>query len=314
MKSFIVPVDAHHELFNRAVEMCVENVASSSARIYRNTFRDWQAFTSRHDISVLELSPENVLAFVNDGDMAKSTRQRRLSFMRSLVKALYIVQGDERWERLTERLKLLKIKAEIPSSGKKERNKKALKPAEVHDAFRTWRGDTLQATRNRALLAVAFYAGLRRSEIVALTWDDVDLEHGVVTVRHGKGDKRRESVLVSDTALEHLKAWQSVQAEHAQDSPRCYVFCALVGRGSKEPGALGADVPMTDDALYLIFKQSGDFAPHDARRTLITNLLENGVSVADAQAQAGHANPQTTLGYAQKADALTRKGRLKVSY
>lgn len=310
----IPAVDAHQDLFNRAVKLCTESVALTSRRVYEHTFRGWQAFTGERGLSVLALSPENVLEFVNAGQMAKSTRQRRLSFMRSLVKSLYIVQGDERWERLSQRLKLLKVKADATTRAGQTRDKKALRPDEVHDAFRVWRGDDLQATRNRALLAVAFYAGLRRSEIVALRWNDIDLERGIITVRHGKGDKQRETVLVTQIPIQHLKAWQGMQAAHAGSEPRRYVFCALVGRGRKAPGDLASDAPMTTDALYHVFKRSGDFAPHDARRTLITNLLENGVSVADTQAQAGHANPQTTLHYAQKADALTRKGRLKLSY
>jgi len=40
---------------------------------------------------------------------------------------------------------------------------------------------------------------------------DVDFENGVVTVRHGKGDKRREVTLAGDLALDDLRAWQMCQ-------------------------------------------------------------------------------------------------------
>ena len=56
------------------------------------------------------------------------------------------------------------------------------------------------------------------------------------------------------------------------------------------------------------------FAPHDARRTLLTDILNNGGSVADAQFIAGHSNPQTTLRYAKVSDAKEVKGRIKTSY
>lgn len=78
--------------------------------------------------------------------------------------------------------------------------------------------------------------------------------------------------------------------------------------------ALGADKPMSTTAIYNVIRKSGDFSPHDARRTLLTDMLKNGVSVADAQFVAGHVNPQTTLRSAQVKDAKKVKGRIKVSY
>jgi len=61
-------------------------------------------------------------------------------------------------------------------------------------------------------------------------------------------------------------------------------------------------------------RKSGDIAPHDARRTLLTDILNNGGSVSDAQSIAEHANPQTTLRYAKVSDAKEVKRRMKTSY
>ncbi|MCD4685054.1 MAG: tyrosine-type recombinase/integrase, partial [Anaerolineae bacterium] len=56
------------------------------------------------------------------------------------------------------------------------------------------------------------------------------------------------------------------------------------------------------------------FSPHDARRTLITELLANGTPLADAQAQAGHSQGSTTLRYAQAADARRRRRQGRVRF
>lgn len=45
-----------------------------------------------------------------------------------------------------------------------------------------------RALRNCTMIRILVYTGLRRSELVALRWSDVDAEAGIVTVRHGKGD------------------------------------------------------------------------------------------------------------------------------
>jgi site-specific recombinase XerD len=45
--------------------------------------------------------------------------------------------------------------------------------------------------RDRLLLALLAYAGLRRSELLALDWDDVDLERRLLRVRRAKGGQAR---------------------------------------------------------------------------------------------------------------------------
>ena len=45
--------------------------------------------------------------------------------------------------------------------------------------------------RDRLLLALLAYGGLRRSELLGLDWDDVDLERRVIRVRRAKGGRQR---------------------------------------------------------------------------------------------------------------------------
>ncbi len=55
------------------------------------------------------------------------------------------------------------------------------------------------------------------------------------------------------------------------------------------------------------------FAPHDARRTLLTEYIDQTGDVPGAQRIAGHANEATILRYAQAASAreLRRKAKLR---
>src|SRR6266511_4068742 len=56
--------------------------------------------------------------------------------------------------------------------------------------------------RDRLLLALFAYAGLRRSELLGLDWDDVDLERRLIRVRRAKGGRQR--VVPIHPALEPL--------------------------------------------------------------------------------------------------------------
>lgn len=59
--------------------------------------------------------------------------------------------------------------------------------------------------RHARLVMVAALSGLRRGEVMALKWEDVDLEAGTLRVREGKTAAARRSVDLPDTAVELLR-------------------------------------------------------------------------------------------------------------
>ena len=66
---------------------------------------------------------------------------------------------------------------------------------------------------NYALLRLMIYTGLRRAEMVTLRWDDISFGDQIVTVRHGKGDKRRIAAIAdkSDDTINALSALREAQ-------------------------------------------------------------------------------------------------------
>ncbi|HEY5377846.1 MAG TPA: site-specific integrase, partial [Polyangiaceae bacterium] len=75
---------------------------------------------------------------------------------------------------------------------------------------------TLRGLRDRAMLSVAYAAGLRVSELVNLTPGDVDLKRGIVSA-FGKGGKRR-LVPLGQLTLDHLQAYLAVRNESGSQS------------------------------------------------------------------------------------------------
>lgn len=69
-------------------------------------------------------------------------------------------------------------------------------------------GQDPHGLRVRALIAVLWRAGLRISEALALNETDIDAGRGLVLVRHGKGDKRREAGM-DQFGFQQLAAWQA---------------------------------------------------------------------------------------------------------
>lgn len=147
---------------------------------------------------------------------------------------------------------------------------------------------------DRALWATAFYAGLRRGELRALRWQDVDLKAGVIHVQHGWDDVKGEQAPKSRAGVrdvpiiprlaEHLRAHQQTTGRMAG---------ALVfGRTAADPFATSSVHRRAVKAW-----KAAKLAPvglHLARHTCVSFMAAAGVPITDAQAHAGHSDPRTT--------------------
>ena len=311
-------MDDHNALvpasdFHRIVSLVEKSLEASSFRVYKSTYAKWAAWALDNGIDALALTYGNVGDFLIEQDATKTTKQRQLSALRSLLKILSILDYENpRWRAMYDALKLIKIGK--MQAGGKERQRTALKPEQVWELLKVWKGDSLMDTRNHALLSVLFYVGLRRSEAAELKWADVNLVDGLIHVAHGKGDESREATIIGDSAIESLRRWKMRQS--AAVGAREYVFCEI----RKGDHISKDDKPMHPDAIRQIVKATCESAeldvsisPHDARRTLATNLLEKS-PIADVQAQLGHKREATTLIYARPARAKERRARLKLDY
>ena len=292
-----------------AIDTLLYSLSETSRRIYARTYIRWLDFAEANELHPMDMRSRNLIAFLEMDNLSHSTKSARLSHMRRLIQALYAERPDNvTLQSMMEQAKLLKVKRRADDV-KTERNKTALTRQQVYEAFNVWHEDRLLHVRNRALLAILFYGGLRRSEVAVLTWQDVDLNGMLLHIRHGKGDKDRTIPLLGgDDTREKIMAWREVTLG------RTYVFC-----GMRKGDNLTDDTPMSDQAVYDVIKATSDavgvdFAPHDARRTLLTRMLSAGTSVSDAQFMAGHSDPQTTLRYAVVKDANEVRGRVKLDY
>jgi integrase len=285
--------------------------SANSARVYDQTYRAWLTYCQGQQpaLNPLDMTPGNVLDFLDSQDTTKTTRQRQLSAMRKLAQMSYILRPDDTTRRIYEALKIIKAPAPTIRQANRERAKRALTPSAADKVLRAWAGNTAQDARNRALIAVLFLSGICRSETAALVWSDVDFENGVIHIRHGKGDKARDVPLAGDYALEALRSWQIAQPVGYQ-----HIFTP-VERG----GHVGKDRAISGTDVYRIVKATEastgvEFRPHDARRTFITEALATGTPTPTVQKIAGHSRGDTTLRYAEGVDARHARKELKLRY
>ncbi len=295
------------------IDVLLSGMSTSSRRQYEHTFNDWRVWCADSGIHPNELSAPHVMRYLQSRNLSRSTKQARLTHLRRLVQTLYSADtSNVVLETYYAQLKLLRLSLDdvqtVPNPKGKKRPGKRLDGSQVHELIAAYpvavNGQpSLRGLRNRALLAVLFYAGLRRFEAVKLKWSDIDFEQEHIKVMGGKGRQRDavEYVPFLGSLARHLSAWQA----HVSD--RVYVFPRVL-KGDH----LGEDKPITDDGLYKQFYK--DFAPHDARRTLISDLLESGTYIGDVKVIARHASESTTLRYAKAHDTKVIKSRAKLGY
>ncbi|GAB1422611.1 tyrosine recombinase XerC [Anaerolineales bacterium] len=306
----LIPSDKKPSPFQQLVTFTLSTVAPNSRKTYRQTYRRWYQWCRSNQIDPMMIIPNLVTEYLISLEVTKKTRQRHLSALRKLARVLALDYQNPEYKMRYDALLMIKVPEENLAGN--ERVRRALSAQDVWKVLAVWHKDTKLAKRNKAMLAVMFYSGLRRAEICALRWRDIDFQAGIIRVQHGKGDKYREAAIVedrNDSAINALQVWQSACPN------RNFIFCPVL-KGDH----LGKDHPIHVRALNQITEKTAllsgiEFKPHDARRTLGTDLLANGHSTADVQAQLGHSHASTTIqGYALPADARKRRSRFKTTY
>ena len=148
----------------------------------------------------------------------------------------------------------------------------------------------------KAALSVAYGAGLRAMEVVALKVADIDSQRMLIRVEMGKGRKDRFAML-SPRLLELLRDWYRIAR------PRVFFF-----PGQDKIG------PMTTRQLNRICHIAAELAglpkwvaPHTLRHAFATHLLEQNIDVRVIQVLLGHAKLETTARYTQVATNIIRE-------
>jgi site-specific recombinase XerD len=145
------------------------------------------------------------------------------------------------------------------------------------------------ALRDIAAVTLMLHTGMRVSELCALAWKDVSVSerHGLLTVRYGKGSKRRDIPLNRDArwAIRTLG-----YGEHAGTS-------ALIFRGQRGP--------LTPRGVQLLLARYArttgleGVTPQALRHSFCKNLVNAGVGLEKIARLAGHDSLETTRRYCE---------------
>lgn len=154
------------------------------------------------------------------------------------------------------------------------------------------RSEKPNAVRDKAIIMIMVDGGLRASEVCGLAVSDYEQRRGQLTIRHGKGDKKRQ-VYLGEVARKSLWRYLATRKAMKRDDPLLM---------SRDGGALSRF------ALRSMIEHLGQRAGvdgatcHRFRHTFAINFLRNGGNLFALQEMLGHASLEMVKNYAKIAE------------
>jgi integrase/recombinase XerD len=261
-----------------------KGLSRNTIEAYSRDLRGFSIFLEKNGGSdPLTVSPEKIIMYF------KSLREEKLS-PRSLGRSISALKGFFKFllqegvleENPLRHLRTPRVTPRLPE---------ILTRDDFEQIIRRVKAEKPSGLRDRAMLELLYATGLRVSELVHLSLQDIDLNVGYLRTR-GKGSKER-IVPIGRTAIRVLKDY--LRGRGHSSTPRPQGRALFPGRGGRE---------ITRQAFWKILRRYAAAAgirkkitPHTLRHSFATHLLEGGADLRSVQSMLGHADIATTQIY-----------------
>ena len=256
----------------------LENIKGSSthtAAAYRRDLRQFVAFIKQNYPGITwstinkGMIEHYIMTLVGYGELP-STTNRKLSAISGLYR--YLNTHGHECANPAQYVSRRKIAETIPNT---------IDPDQLRTAYDNAIGSV------KVMLGLLITTGIRLGEMLAIRWEDINLNNCTITI-HGKGMKERV-VSVPERQLEEIRYAISRQDPKdtifhtSQFETRCMIYQALTP--------------------YCHAKQ---LSPHAIRHTFATEMAKAGESAPTIALKLGHRNIKTTQHYIDNTQCITQ--------
>ena len=269
------------------------NLAQNTLSSYRQDLQTLTGWLAHHGLTLTTLSAPDLQQFLAErleGGYKASSSARLLSAMRRLFQYLY-----------REKIRSDDPSAMLAAPKLPQRLPKDLSEAQVDRLLQAPDVNVPLELRDKAMLELLYATGLRVSELVGLTLNDVSLRQGVVRVI-GKGNKERlvplgeEAVYWLEYYMEHGRPWllngQTLDVFFPSNRAQQMTRQTFWHRIKHYATLAGID--------------SEKLSPHVLRHAFATHLLNHGADLRVVQMLLGHSDLSTTQIYTHVATERLR--------
>ena len=250
---------------------------------YRRDLTDFTQFLNAQHRSLRRAGPDDIVGYLErlrTRGLRPASVARRISALRGLYK--HLVREGELRRDPTENLEAPRRTRSLPRTLSREVVAALIESPDLKEP---------RGVRDRSVLELLYATGMRASECLGLTLDDVNLSAGYV-VCMGKGRKQRLVPVGGEAAQWVSRYLRDVRPLYTRvrDSGRLFVN----PRGGR----------LSRQSLWTIVRRAAARAglrqrisPHVLRHSFASHLLEGGADLRSIQAMLGHADIATTQIY-----------------
>ena len=256
-------------------------LSSNTLEAYRSDLYKFSLWLQQRNVDLIHTEPNDVLAYLSQAN-TKSVRTvaRRLSSLRRLYE--YLLREDRIKHNPVSNVDAPRLGRSLP---------KSITEAEVEALLDAPDTEQVMGIRDKTMLELLYATGLRVSELVGLTIQQVNLRQGVVRVT-GKGNKER-LVPMGEEANQWLGRYlSSARSEILHQALSDALFPSNRGKA------------MTRQTFWHMIKRYAVIAnikktlsPHVLRHAFATHLINHGADLRVVQMLLGHSDISTTQIY-----------------
>lgn len=256
-------------------------LSKNTAEAYRFDLERLASFLNQHRVDSLALATPDLLSkyirVLFETGFAATSIQRSISSLRSYF--AFIASEGEIKSDPTELLETPRTTRYLPS---------VLSVEEIMKIINVIDTNKRGGVRDRAMVETLYATGMRVSELLSFTYEQILFEEELVRV-YGKGSKER-LVPIGKAALRWIQEYYEVERPFfANSNSDSTVFLNIRGK------------PLSRMGIWRIIdsyvRKAGikkTVSPHTFRHSFATHLLEGGADLRIVQEMLGHANIVTT--------------------
>lgn len=251
---------------------------------YRSDFRLFRRYLKQANIAadVSNTDRQTIrryITWMRSDDLKSSSIARRLNSLRSFWNYL----RDSGYTQMDPFLRI-----SVPKGSKPVPHYLSADECEELLAATERQSSIARAFRDRAILSVLIFTGIRRAELLDLRLDSVDLSQGTLRVENGKGRKTRV-VPLCERAAAALRDW----LEFRQRCDHDYLFTSIARRRLGVKGLMG----VLYRALAKTNIDSDSVTLHTLRHSFACLMLQGGCDLFALSRLLGHTRLDTTAIY-----------------
>lgn len=259
-----------------------QNLTNNTKESYSNELKKYELFLSKQEIfDIKEISYDHIVHYLkelSEDGLKPQSISHSITVIRNFHK--YFMKIGYLKKDVSKNIDQPKLTKKLPNT---------LSVEEV-DLLLDIETVTPFDYRNKAMLELIYGTGLRISELLSLTLNDVDLINCTVRCM-GKGRKER-TVPINDYIIESLSNYLNVRGQLEKKQRYHELFLNNHGK------------PITRQGFFKILKKmlslkglNANVSPHTLRHSFATHLLENGADLRVIQEMLGHSDISTTRIY-----------------